>query len=250
MYLRLYTWILILAGPLAGLALNHSISTLNKSFVDSKSTHHPIRRHLPYQPIDIEYVHAYTPTDFEGAWNSPLPADADTAIGEAMDEYEEMKAKQDYAIKDIRVNIKQISKNPITIKVTVENNSTLPITFFMGHSPLDGFAAALGLFKIRCDIPEVTFGQADLRIEYPSKVHPSTLAEIGPGMEVSRNTTIPTGQNKLNEKLVNLLKSENKVEVYMDGKWRGIWAVDKKSAVGRIRKESHWFRSNTIEIKN
>ncbi|KAF5671223.1 hypothetical protein FHETE_4193 [Fusarium heterosporum] len=132
------------------------------------------------------------------------------------------------AIRNVTVSFEQVKASPITIKVNVTNNSTLPITLWKEVSPLSPHAADLGYFSYQTGIRNVQFG-----VRSRGQLHgyrPTTLGDLvqlNPGQSESAEVAIPFANDEQSKVWLEMLKLSKHIDLSMGANWAGIWAATK-----------------------
>ncbi|KAF4985187.1 hypothetical protein FGRMN_11267, partial [Fusarium graminum] len=132
------------------------------------------------------------------------------------------------AIRNVTVSFEQVKASPITIKVDVTNNSTLPITFWKAVSPLSPHAADLGYFGYQTGVRNVQFGvrsRGQLHGYRPTSV--ADLVQLNPGQSESAEVTIPFANDNQDKVWLEMLKLSKQIDLSMRANWAGIWAATK-----------------------
>lgn len=120
-------------------------------------------------------------------------------------------------LSDIHVSLRQTSKSPLGITITVSNNSSKPVTILTWDSPLDNLALQLGILAIT---PVDTAKPLDIpTIKISRKLPPGEGSLVGLAPGESRENPI-----LFNELLVPADKINGKtISVGLKGRWRGVW---------------------------
>ncbi|KAM6527185.1 hypothetical protein FSOLCH5_003257 [Fusarium solani] len=168
------------------------------------------------------------------------------------------KEEADAVARNLAVTIEQVSKSPLTIKVEIKNNSTMPKTFINDSTPLDPEAFGPGLFHITPDnLSIVNFGN---RVLPPRSeiFHSSdwTFIELSPGMAISDTVTILAENPTRKKEWTKVLLVADKVKMQMKGNWEGVWAKTRRGTMKLIDRYGwHYlsrpatFESNIIELE-
>jgi hypothetical protein len=147
------------------------------------------------------------------------------------------------------LGLAQTSTSPPTVRVTVTNNNSHPVTIITYNSPLDGLALPLGLLSIT---PDGASDALELNIIKASRVwppKPDSLVGLDAGAQATNDMVFkaPT---------VPMDKLGKKATVFLQGHWMGVFAraKDQVSAhdLDHLRSQPDVFegdfKSESIEI--
>ncbi|KAF9775897.1 hypothetical protein IL306_005965 [Fusarium sp. DS 682] len=122
------------------------------------------------------------------------------------------------AIRNVTVSVEQVKNSPITMRVTVTNNSTRPITFEKNVSPLSPWASDLGYFRYQNEIPNVQFGvrsRGEGHGYRPEKF--SDLVQLDAGQSESAEVLIPYSDSAEDKTWLEMLKMAGPTRLSMGG---------------------------------
>jgi hypothetical protein len=127
----------------------------------------------------------------------------------------------DSVVSGLKVSVRQASKDPPKLIISVTNTNSVPVTVFIWDSPLDSLAVQLGHVSF---IPEgeepIDIPKIQVRRLMPPKE--DAFVTIEPGQTEEREVL-------LREPVVPLDKLKGKkVAVVVKGEWKGVWVGRKE----------------------
>lgn len=123
-------------------------------------------------------------------------------------------------IDKLAVVLSQTSTSPPTVRVTVTNKNSHPVTIVTYSSPLDGIALPLGLLTIT---PAGASEPLKLQIIKASRIWPPQSDSLV-GLEAGASAT---NDMVLKEPTVPMKELGGKATVFMEGRWMGVLARSK-----------------------
>ncbi|KAF9775896.1 hypothetical protein IL306_005964, partial [Fusarium sp. DS 682] len=133
------------------------------------------------------------------------------------------------AAENAHITLSLVSKNPLTIKVKIQNTDIHPISMWKKYSPLSKEAFSLGLFKFSDTVPGITFGAAQILHEEGYRPRDaSELAQINSCEALEEDIVLactaehgkPTHPDNL---WYEMLKMGGDTIISMQGYWHGLW---------------------------
>ncbi|KAF4343759.1 hypothetical protein FBEOM_2261 [Fusarium beomiforme] len=138
------------------------------------------------------------------------------------------------AAENAHITLSLVSKNPLTIKVRIQNTDIHPISMWKKYSPLSKEAFSLGLFKFSDTVPGITFGTPHmLHKEGYRPRNASELVQINSCASLEEDIVLaaaaePGQPTDLNDLWYEMLKMGGNTIISMQGYWHGFWpaAID------------------------
>jgi hypothetical protein len=167
------------------------------------------------------------------------------------------------AIQNVSIVAEFESMNPLRIKMTVNNTTPRPITFWNEWSPLSKRGWELGQFSVETEIWGHFFGRVGN--QYPMALlggddipkRPESideLVQLNPGESISEVITIPYCEPKENvdscrpymwDRWTEMLRLGGIRRIFVQGDWYGIWAQPKDQVMANMvdnPMEEYWTR--------
>ncbi|OBS22622.1 hypothetical protein FPOA_08957 [Fusarium poae] len=176
--------------------------------------------------------------------------------------YKLFPGEQGAAIQNISITAKIASMDPLQIRMTVNNTTPLPITFWKEWSPLSKRGWELGYFSIETEIWGQFFGRvgekyrmATLgRWDLPKRPDIGELVQLDPGDSLSEIVTIPYCEPKKGsevckpfmwERWTEMLRLAGIKRIFIQGDWYGVWAQPKQEVMANMTDypmDGYWTR--------
>lgn len=124
-------------------------------------------------------------------------------------------------IDKLAIVLSQTSTSPPTVRVTVTNKNSHPVTIVIYNSPLDKIALPLGLLTIT---PSGASEPLELQTIQASRIWPPKPDSLV-GLEAGASAT---NDMVLKEPTVPMKELEKKATVFLEGRWMGVLARAKE----------------------
>ncbi|KAM0229755.1 hypothetical protein ACHAPO_009829 [Fusarium lateritium] len=156
------------------------------------------------------------------------------------------------AIQNVSITAAFESMDPLQIRMTVNNTTPLPITFWKEWSPVSKRGWELGYFSIESEIwgqfsgrvgekyRMATLGREDIP-KRPENI--DELVQLNPGESLSEVVTIPYCEPKegsqsckpfMWERWMEMLRLVGIKRIFIQGDWYGVWAQPKEEVMAKM----------------
>lgn len=124
----------------------------------------------------------------------------------------------------LTISLRQVSSNPITLAITVQNDNAVPITLLTWDSPLDPLALQLGVLSITPSGSSTSLDIPTIKVSRKMPPGEDSLVEI-PAGQVSKENVIVLKEMLVGNQLREM--QVKKVSVECKGTWRAVWAASR-----------------------
>ncbi|EKJ72357.1 hypothetical protein FPSE_07477 [Fusarium pseudograminearum CS3096] len=184
------------------------------------------------------------------------------------EKYELIPGDQGAAIQNVTISAEFESMQPLQIKMTVNNTTPLPITFWKEWSPVSKRGWELGYFSIESEIWGQFFGRVGQKYrmatltDIPKRPENSEeLVQLNPGESISEVVEIPHCVPKQGsdlckpymwERWTEMLRLAGIKRIFIQGDWYGIWAQPKEEVMETLVDEpmlgywTRWWANNVL----